>query len=171
MADLLALKQQIEDSRERAIWMPLRHPLTNEVIGGAEKPAEIQLLSAECKAYRDAERAYSAQRTLSKANGAEFTQRDIAAHEKHTLNKLVLVTKDWRNIEEGDQPIACTPDNVRKWYAIDWIYSQVFIQVHSLSDYGIEGEAPKDIVEDEEKKSETGLDGSSPSVLASDQVQ
>lgn len=171
MADLLALKQQIEDARERAIWMPLRHPLTNEIIGGPDKPAEIQLLSAECRAYRDAERAYSAQRTLSKANGTEFTQRDITAHEKHTLNKLVLVTKDWRNIEAGSESIPCTPDNVREWYKIDWIYNQVFIQVYSLSDYGIEGEAPTDIVGDAEKKSETGADGTSHLEAASGLVQ
>ena len=171
MADLLAINKQIEDARERAIWMPLRHPLTGEVLGGEDTPAEIHLLSAECRAYRDAERAYQAQRTLSKANGADWTQRDLDAHERHKLNQLVLVTKNWRNIEEGADSIPCTPDNVRRIYKTDWIYAQVFIQVHSLVDYGIEGEAPTDIVDDAEKKSENGAVGSLPLEAASAQVQ
>ena len=155
MADLLAINKQIEDARERAIWMPLRHPLTGEVLGGEDKSAEIQLLSAECRAYRDAERAYQAQRTLSKANGADWTQRDLDAHERHKLNQLVLVTKNWRNIEEGADSIPCTPDNVRRIYKTDWIYAQVFIQVHSLVDYGIEGEAPTDGVEPQQAEGPT----------------
>lgn len=171
MADLSLVNKQIADARERAIWMPLLHPLTGEVIGGPDKPVEWQLLSAECKAYRAAERAFQAQRTLSKANGDKWAQRDLDANEEHNLNKLVLVTQNWRNVEEDGELLACSPANIRRMLAYDWVFSQVFIQVHTLTDYGIEGEAPTDIIGDAEKKLETGQDGTSPSEAASDLVQ
>lgn len=153
--------------------MPLLHPLTGEVIGAAEgKPVEIEVLSIECRAYRDAERAYQAQRVLHEANGAKWEARDYEAFEKHKLDQLVNVTKNWRNFEDGGEAVACTKENVRSWYQReDWIYKQVFIQTHSLTDYNIEGEAPKDMVSDAEKKLETGQDGTLPSEAASDLVQ
>lgn len=166
--DFDKLTQQLADVSERAVWMPLLHPVTGEPLRDGEgNEPKILIQSRKCKQFTDATKARGYQLLAERYNGkmGDIKDADLIAYEKWLIAQHVDLTRDWVHIDRNGEALPCNKVNIGWLYSNEWVAEQVLAWTSDLGNYGDKsGEAePADLVEDIEKKHLTGVDGDSPS--------
>ena len=166
MADFAALQTQIESWEERGAWLVLRHPYTDEPLGG-DAPARILLTSPLSKRWQEMERTWQVERLVSRqAQVGKITESDITKFEKHRHRCYMAATRDWENIERNGEALACTPVNMDWLYSLPFVKQQLVKFFDDLTNFGApegtsNGQVSADVLEDCEKKSSIGAIGNS----------
>lgn len=148
--------------RERTAWLTLLHPVTGEP--DPVRPARIQLKSRRSRAFVDADKAWGYRRLADGYNGKREVQaEDFSGYEAHIQEAHVGITVGWENVSDGGVDLPCNNEAIRNLYATDWIYEQVFAFTLNNANFGDKeaGTEPANLIEDAEKKSESGVVGDS----------
>jgi len=163
VADFNKLTTAITEWQESTAWCVLKDPRTGEPIGG-DKPARILMSSSLSERWLRMDKAYYSELRLAREQGkTTFTVDDVERFEQHRKRCYVAVTREWENIENGDEALACTPVNMEWLYSLKWVADQLLEFHNDLSNWnaplGTESPLAADVMADSEKKYSIGASG------------
>ncbi len=110
-------------------WIDIKAP------DGSATDLQVQVRGARSDAVRAAVERH--QQAVAEAVRAKKSDADFEALNRAREAELaVAAVMDWRNFEEGGQPLPCTPDNVRRLLThpgFDWLAAQVFAKAQDAA--------------------------------------
>ena len=107
-----------DSTADNGEWLVLLDPITLE-----PTDAEILLSGEDSKNYRDAQK-----KILNRRLKQRNIQLTADVLEKEAELTLIAAVKDWKNISMGQEPLACTPENVAMLFAqprFKWIKKKI----------------------------------------------
>lgn len=99
-------------------------------LGANGEPSTITVVGSESKRVRDAQRAST--KRLIRGRRSKLTPEDM---EQNRIAVAAAAVVDWSGWEDGDSPLPCTPDNVRRLLQVPHILEQVESAVNGHADF------------------------------------
>lgn len=110
------------EAADEGVWMQLEHPADGTPLENDQGQAmRIKLAGRDSERFKRIQRRLGDRRLSGKKKNLSFREAESEA-----LNLLANCTLDWEGIQENDEPVEFTDENVKRLYQkYPWIKDQV----------------------------------------------